>query len=62
MSNPQQPDQRRSEHTAGTETDPEKERNLSGHAHGTDRGGKGGGRGSGKGDSRPPEQRPPHPS
>jgi hypothetical protein len=62
MSNPQEPVERRSEHTAVTETNPEKERTTGGHAHGTDKGSKGGGRGSSDGDPRPPEQRPPHPS
>jgi hypothetical protein len=62
MSNPQQPEQRRSEHTGVTDHDPEKERKLTGHSHGTDKGGKGGGRDSRQGDPRPPEQRPPHPS
>ncbi|MCO5968512.1 hypothetical protein [Actinoallomurus soli] len=62
MSKPQEPELRRSERTSPTDTNPEKERNVSGQPHGTDKGGKGGGRGSGKGDPRPPEQRPPHPS
>jgi hypothetical protein len=63
MSNPQEPEQRRSEQSAVTDTNPEKERKTTqGKPHGTDKGGKGGGRGSAEGDPRPPEQRPPHPS
>ena len=43
MSDPQQPEMRRSEEAAVTDTNPEKERTVKGHAHGTDKGGKGGG-------------------
>lgn len=62
MSDPQQPQLRRSEETALTDRNPEKERTVRGHAHGTDKGGKGGGSKSSDGDPRPPDQRPPHPS
>lgn len=62
MTEPQQPEHRRSERGGTARQDPEKERHLSNRPHGPDRGGKGGGRGSGKGDPRPPEQRPPHPA
>lgn len=62
MSDPRQPEMRRSEETAVTDTDPEKERTVKGHAHGTDKGGKGGGSNSPEGDTRPPDQSPPHPS
>lgn len=62
MTEPQQPEQRRSERGGTARQDPVKERRLRNHPHGPDRGSKGGGRGSAKGDPRPPEQRPPHPS
>jgi hypothetical protein len=62
MSNPQEPEMRRSEETAVTETNPEKERAAAGRSHGTDKGGKGGGNKSPAGDTRPPDQSPPHPS
>ncbi|CAL9287910.1 hypothetical protein [Streptomyces sp. R02] len=63
MSNPQQPELRRSEKGGATPQDSgarkasQPGRGAGGHAHGTDRGGKGGGRGGGK----PPEQQPDHP-
>ncbi|MEV0253905.1 hypothetical protein AB0H82_06450 [Streptomyces sp. NPDC050732] len=65
MSNPQQPDQRRSDKGAATPQDsaelkarqPGTSRRAGAHAHGTDKGGKGGGRGGGT----PPEERPNHP-
>ncbi|MEV7784595.1 hypothetical protein AB0O72_04230 [Streptomyces sp. NPDC088106] len=65
MSNPQQPELRRSDKGAGTPQDsrsrkaaqPDQE-GGGGHAHGTDRGNKGGGKGGGT----PPEQQPDHPA
>ncbi|MFI0240236.1 hypothetical protein [Streptomyces sp. NPDC016845] len=66
MSNPQQPELRRSDKGAGTPQDSEARKAAQptgvnggrGHAHGTDRGGKGGGKGGGT----PPEQQPDHPA
>ncbi|MDT6982772.1 hypothetical protein ACFSUJ_26440 [Streptomyces lusitanus] len=64
MSNPQQPELRRSDKGAATPQDSEARkasqpgRGAGGHDHGTDRGNKGGGRGGGK----PPEQQPDHPA
>lgn len=62
MPNPQQPEIRRSEHTATTDDAatevPEKEGQIKGRPHGTDKGNRGGGEGGGT----PPDQRPPHPS
>ncbi|MFJ6386991.1 hypothetical protein ACIQJT_05225 [Streptomyces sp. NPDC091972] len=63
MSNPQQPELRRSDKGAGTPQDSQSRKaaqaaNEGGHAHGTDRGDKGGGRGGGT----PPEQKPDHPA
>ncbi|MFJ9038862.1 hypothetical protein ACIRF8_19990 [Streptomyces sp. NPDC102406] len=64
MSNPQQPEQRRSDQGGATPQDSaELKARQPGtpeggtRAHGTDKGGKGGGRGGGT----PPEQRPDHP-
>jgi hypothetical protein len=63
MSNPQQPELRRSGKAAtnakSSDAIPETKSGAkrSGHPHGTDKGRKGGG----KGGSVPPEQRPPHP-
>ncbi|CAL9402112.1 hypothetical protein [Streptomyces werraensis] len=63
MSNPQQPELRRSEkggatpQESGARKASQPGRGAGGQAHGTDRGGKGGGRGGGK----PPEQQPDHP-
>jgi hypothetical protein len=62
MSQPAQPERRRSEH-GGTTQDAAKEvaqgkTPTKGHPHGTDKGGKGGGRGGGV----PPEQQPDHPT
>ncbi|GAA2283114.1 hypothetical protein GCM10010145_64940 [Streptomyces ruber] len=64
MSNPQQPELRRSDKGAGTPQDSRSRKAAQGaqegggHAHGTDRGNKGGGRGGGT----PPEQQPDHPA
>ncbi|MEV7075770.1 hypothetical protein [Streptomyces sp. NPDC093990] len=63
MSNPQQPELRRSDKGAGTPQDSQSRKaaqaaHEGGHAHGTDRGDKGGGRGGGT----PPEQKPDHPA
>lgn len=64
MSNPQQPELRRSDKGAGTPQDSEARKAAQptavngGHAHGTDRGGKGGSKGGGT----PPEQQPDHPA
>ncbi|MDH6514045.1 hypothetical protein M2163_008982 [Streptomyces sp. SAI-135] len=63
MSNPQQPELRRSDKGAGTPQDSQSRKaeqatHEGGHAHGTDRGNKGGGRGGGT----PPEQQPDHPA
>ncbi|WP_055477711.1 hypothetical protein [Sphaerimonospora mesophila] len=64
MSQPQQPEIRRSGRGGGTDEDidviPESQSggDVSGRPHGTDKGGKGGGEGGGV----PPDQRPPHPS
>ncbi|MBW8802037.1 MAG: hypothetical protein JF597_53540 [Streptomyces sp.] len=63
MSNPQQPEQRRSQKGGGT---PQQSGELKarqtgpkdGRAHGTDKGDKGGGKGGGV----PPDQQPEHPS
>ncbi|MFC8429517.1 hypothetical protein [Streptomyces sp. NPDC057253] len=62
MSNPQQPEQRRSDKGSGTPQDSaelkaREGRARGGHAHGTDKGDKGGGEGGGV----PPEQQPHHP-
>ncbi|MEV7047085.1 hypothetical protein [Streptomyces anulatus] len=65
MSNPQQPEQRRSDKGGATPQDsaerkarePGAPRDGGAHAHGTDKGGKGGGPGGGV----PPEERPEHP-
>ncbi|NRQ30481.1 hypothetical protein HII36_01300 [Nonomuraea sp. NN258] len=65
MSNPQQPELRRSgksaAETKSTQAVPESKSGGSakrrGHPHGTDKGRKGGGKGGGV----PPGQRPPHP-
>ncbi|MDN3293964.1 hypothetical protein QWM81_07870 [Streptomyces ficellus] len=62
MSNPQQPELRRSDKGAGTPQDSQARKAAQrteggGHAHGTDRGDKGGGKGGGT----PPEQQPDHP-
>ncbi|MDH6223830.1 hypothetical protein [Streptomyces sp. MJP52] len=63
MSNPQQPEIRRSDKGAGTPQDSQSRKAAQpgqeggGHAHGTDRGNKGGGKGGGT----PPEQQPDHP-
>jgi hypothetical protein len=62
MAKPQDPEIRRDEQTAVADTNSEKERGMSGKAHGTDKGGKGGGSGSVPGDGRPAGQRPPYPS
>lgn len=63
MSNPQQPELRRSDKGAGTPQDSQARKAAEptvngGRAHGTDRGKKGGGRGGGT----PPEQQPDHPT
>ncbi|MEU6388052.1 hypothetical protein [Streptomyces sp. NPDC046939] len=64
MSNPQQPELRRSDKGGATPQDSEARKAAQptgvngGHAHGTDRGGKGGGKGGGT----PPEQQPNHPA
>ncbi|MEU9102204.1 hypothetical protein [Streptomyces hundungensis] len=63
MSNPQQPEVRRSDKGAGTPQDSQARKaaqpgKSGGHAHGTDRGAKGGGKGGGV----PEEQRPDHPA
>ncbi|MFH8469960.1 hypothetical protein [Streptomyces sp. NPDC017991] len=64
MSNPQQPEVRRSDKGAATPQDSQarkaaqRTRGNGGHAQGTDRGEKGGGEGGGT----PPEQQPDHPA
>ncbi|MFH8291977.1 hypothetical protein [Streptomyces sp. NPDC018059] len=63
MSNPQQPELRRSDKGAGTPQDSQARKAAQpakggGHPHGTDRGDKGGGKGGGT----PPEQQPDHPA
>ncbi|MGK5627861.1 hypothetical protein [Streptomyces sp. URMC 123] len=63
MSNPQQPELRRSDKGASTPQDSQARKAAEptkghGRAHGTDRGDKGGGRGGGT----PPEQQPDHPA
>ncbi|MEU3662519.1 hypothetical protein ACWDTR_28930 [Streptomyces sp. NPDC003470] len=64
MSNPQQPELRRSDKGAATSEDSQARkaaqpaRGSGGRAHGTDRGDKGGGEGGGT----PPEQQPDHPA
>ncbi len=63
MSNPQQPELRRSDKGAGTPQDSQARKAADstvsgGRAHGTDRGKKGGGKGGGT----PPEQQPDHPA
>lgn len=69
MSNPQSPEQRRSEHGGATpqEAAPENLEARKRHgpggparAHGTDKGGTGG-KGGGQGGGVPPDQRPDHP-
>ncbi|MEE1831182.1 hypothetical protein [Streptomyces sp. SP17KL33] len=65
MSNPQQPEQRRSDKGGATPQDSaelkaRQSETKSGHAHGTDKGGKGG-KGGGKGGGVPPGQQPEHP-
>ncbi|MGW0121232.1 hypothetical protein [Streptomyces sp. NPDC003327] len=64
MSNPQQPEARRSGRGAATPQESQelksraaREETTKGHPHGTDKGGKGGGEGG----AVPPEQRPDHP-
>ncbi|MEV0124662.1 hypothetical protein AB0I16_24560 [Streptomyces sp. NPDC050703] len=65
MSNPQQPELRRSgkggatpqESGSAKAAEPGNPQGKGGGAHGTDRGAKGGGKGGGK----PPEQQPDHP-
>ncbi|MCG7207220.1 hypothetical protein [Streptomyces arenae] len=63
MSNPQQPEQRRSRKGGATPQDSgelkarQTEDTGEGHAHGTDKGARGGGEGGGV----PPDQRPDHP-
>ncbi|WP_322982451.1 hypothetical protein [Streptomyces sp. S584] len=63
MSNPQQPEQRRSDRGGSTPEDSaamkarQSRHGPGGRAHGTDKGRKGGGRGG----ATPPEQRPDHP-
>ncbi|WP_241845140.1 hypothetical protein [Streptomyces silvensis] len=65
MSNPQQPEQRRSDKGGATPQDsaelkarqPGKSRRAGAHDHGTDKGSKGGGPGGGT----PPEEQPDHP-
>lgn len=65
MSNPQQPQQRRSRKGGATPQDiadlkarqTEEAERKGGHAHGTDKGNRGGGKGGGV----PPEQQPEHP-
>ncbi|MFF0777313.1 hypothetical protein [Streptomyces sp. NPDC003720] len=64
MSNPQQPEQRRSDKGGGTPQDSGElkarqtaERDAGGRPHGSDKGGKGGGEGGGV----PPAQQPDHP-
>lgn len=63
MSNPQQPELRRSDKGAATPQDSQARKAAQpaeggGRAHGTDRGDKGGGKGGGT----PPEQQPDHPA
>ncbi|MEV5911283.1 hypothetical protein DMH25_04925 [Streptomyces sp. WAC 01325] len=63
MSNPQQPEQRRSDKGGATPQDSgelkarQAKEQGEGHAHGTDKGSKGGGEGGGV----PPDQQPDHP-
>ncbi|MCC9705353.1 hypothetical protein E4N62_08835 [Streptomyces sp. MNU76] len=63
MSNPQQPEQRRSDKGGATPQDGaelkarQSDAKRGGHAHGTDKGDKGGGKGGGV----PPGQQPDHP-